>query len=222
MSGVIGELLPLALVVAISPLPIIGAILMLFSPHPRANGLVFLLGWTGAILVITVVFTLLSGLIPKSSGGSDPVVGIIKIALGVLLVLVAIRQWGARPRDGAPSPTPRWMTATDSISPVGALGLGALLAGPNPKNLVVGIAAGVTIGTASIDGALTVIAVAIFVVTASLSIAIPVIAYVVAAPAVRPLLRRMREWLLAYNTIVIAAVLLVIGVVVIGEGIAEF
>jgi threonine/homoserine/homoserine lactone efflux protein len=222
MNGVIGDLLPLAVAVAISPLPIIAAILMLFSTRARANGLGFLLGWTVGILVVTVVFTLLSGLIPPSSGGSQPIVGVIKLLLGVLLVLVAIRQWRGRPREGATAATPKWMSAIDSITPVKAIGLGLLLSAANPKNLMMGISAGVTIGTAKLTVGGVVLAIAIFVVIAILTIAIPVLAYVIAPNAVKPVLQRMRGWLVENNAIVMAVLLVVIGVASIGKGIAAF
>ena len=45
MSFVIGEILPLALGIAISPIPIIAAILMLLSPRARTTSVGFLLGW---------------------------------------------------------------------------------------------------------------------------------------------------------------------------------
>jgi len=222
VNGVIGDLLPLAVAVAISPLPIIAAILMLFSARARSNGLGFLLGWTVGILVVAVVFTLLSGLIPGSSGGSQPVVGVVKIVLGVLLLFVAFRQWRGRPRDGATAATPKWMSAIDSITPVKAIGLGLLLSAANPKNLMMGISAGVTIGTAKLSVGGVVLAIAIFVVISILTIAIPVLAYVVAPNAVKPVLQRMRGWLVENNAVVMAVLLVVIGVASIGKGIAAF
>jgi hypothetical protein len=47
-----GELLPLALGIAISPIPIIAIILMLITPKARSNGLAFLGGWMVGILAV--------------------------------------------------------------------------------------------------------------------------------------------------------------------------
>ena len=66
MGGAIGDTLPLALGIAISPIPIIAAILMLLSPKARGTSVGFLLGWLLGIIVAVVVFTLLSGLIPAA------------------------------------------------------------------------------------------------------------------------------------------------------------
>ncbi|GAA4234139.1 hypothetical protein GCM10022254_38320 [Actinomadura meridiana] len=49
MGEVIGDVLPLAVGVAISPIPIIAVILMLLTPWARATGLGFLGGWTAGI-----------------------------------------------------------------------------------------------------------------------------------------------------------------------------
>ena len=45
MGQAIGEILPLAVGVALSPIPIIAIILMLGTPRARSNGPAFALGW---------------------------------------------------------------------------------------------------------------------------------------------------------------------------------
>ena len=45
MGQAIGDLLPAAVGVAISPLPIVAVVLMLVSARGRANGPAFLIGW---------------------------------------------------------------------------------------------------------------------------------------------------------------------------------
>ncbi|MDH3226570.1 MAG: GAP family protein, partial [Thermoleophilia bacterium] len=51
MGQVIGDILPTAIAVAISPLPIIAVILMLFTADARRNGTAFLGGWIGGLAV---------------------------------------------------------------------------------------------------------------------------------------------------------------------------
>jgi len=58
MGQALGQLLPLAIGVALSPVPIIAVILMLFSARARSNGPAFLLGWLigiGAVAAIALV-----------------------------------------------------------------------------------------------------------------------------------------------------------------------
>jgi hypothetical protein len=51
----IGEILTYAIGVAISPVPIIAVILMLFSTRARVNGPMFLAGWVVALGVVSAV-----------------------------------------------------------------------------------------------------------------------------------------------------------------------
>ena len=59
----------------------------------------------------------------------------------MLLLLVAARQWKGRPRGDTEPEMPKWMHALDSITPIKAVGLGALLSGLNPKNLLLVVGA---------------------------------------------------------------------------------
>ena len=61
------ELIPLALVVALSPLSIIPAVLVLHTPRPRPTGLAFLAGWLIGLAALTAVFIEVSSLL----GGLD-------------------------------------------------------------------------------------------------------------------------------------------------------
>ena len=138
MNGVIGDILPLAIGVAISPIPIIAAILMLFSAHAATTSSGFLVGWIAGIVVAVALFTALAG----SIGGDGPQaawVGWTKILLGVLLVVVGIRQWRGRHEQHGP---PKWMSAIDRMGFGQALGLGFALSAINPKNLLMAVAAG--------------------------------------------------------------------------------
>jgi Sap, sulfolipid-1-addressing protein len=55
MGQGISEILTYAVGVAISPVPIIAVTLMLFSQRARVNGLIFLLGWVVALVVVSGV-----------------------------------------------------------------------------------------------------------------------------------------------------------------------
>lgn len=59
MGTVLGELLPLAVGVAVSPVPIIAVILMLLAPRAGGTGQGFLLGWVAGIVAAVVVFLLI-------------------------------------------------------------------------------------------------------------------------------------------------------------------
>lgn len=223
MNGVIGDILPLAVGIAISPIPIIAAILMLLSPKARGTSVGFLAGWVLGIVVAVVVFTLLSAIIPaQDPDASKPIAGAIKLVLGVLLLLLAARQWRSRPKAGEEPALPKWMAAIDGMTAMRGFVLGFLLSAVNPKNLLMAAAAGVVIGTAGLDPGASALAILVFTVIAAISVAGPVIAYLVASARMAGPLEALRAWLVHNNATVMAVLLLVIGVVVIGKGIGSF
>lgn len=223
MLEVIGTMLPLALGIAISPIPIIAAILMLLSPRARGTSVGFLFGWLLGITVAVTVFTLLSGLITTADpDASKPIAGTVLLLLGLLLLFLAVRQWRSRPKPGQAEKLPHWMDAIDSMTAGRGFVLAFILAAVNPKNLLLAAAAGVAIGTAALSVGATILSIVIFVVVAAISVAVPVIGYLLAADRMRAPLDALRTWLVHNNAVVMAVVLLVIGVVVVGKGIASF
>lgn len=223
MGTVIGEVLPLALGVAISPIPIIAAILMLLSPKARVTSVGFLLGWVVGIVVAVTVFTLLSSILPaQDPDASRPVRGIVQIALGLLLFLLAFSQWRKRPKAGGQAALPKWMKAIDTITFPAAAGLGFLLSALNPKNLIMAAGAGVDIGAAGLTAGSSALVIAVFTLIAASTVLVPVIGYLIAADRLRAPLDALRGWLAAENAVIMAVLLLVIGVSMIGKGIGSF
>ncbi|WP_063064292.1 GAP family protein [Nocardia violaceofusca] len=216
MGAVLGDLLPLAVGVAISPIPIVAAILIILSANAAHAGTGFAIGWVLGIVGVTTIFVVLSGTLSDSQDKhSSTVTAWVKIVLGVVLLGLAAMQWRSRSDTGVPG----WMRAIDTLSAVGAVGLGALLSAVNPKNLLLCVSAGVAIGTSGIGGGQEVIAVLVFTVIAAASVLVVVIGYLVAAERLREPLDRARRWLQANNHVVMAIVLLVMGAVVLGKGI---
>lgn len=216
MGSQLGELVPLAVGVAISPIPIIGVILMMLGRHARATSIGFALGWLVGIVAATTVFVFVGGALGGEDSSSS---GWIKLALGIILLLYGIRTW--RDRHDA-SAQPRWMSAIDEMRAPAATGLGIVLAAVNPKNLVLCASAGVTIGSASLSAGADVALVVIFTVLAATTVVVPVVGYQIAAERLRDPLDRVKDWLQTNNSTVMATLILVIGAVLIGKGIAGF
>ena len=223
MGEVIGGILPLALGIAISPIPIIAAILMLLSPKAKGTSVGFLIGWVLGIVVAVVVFTLLASIIPEQDpDAAKPIAGVIKLLLGAGLLFLALKQWRGRPKAGEAAALPKWMSAIDSMTTMRGAVLGFLLSAVNPKNLLMAAGAGVIIGTGGLNGGEITIAIVIFVIIAACSVAVPVIAYLIASEKMAAPLEALRGWLVQNNATVMAVLLLVIGVVMIGKGIGSF
>ncbi|MFC8384730.1 GAP family protein [Nocardia sp. NPDC057272] len=215
MGSVIGGLLPLAVGVAVSPIPIIAAILMILSKNAGGAAKGFAVGWVAGILVVTGVMTLLAGTLGGTDSEPSTGASIVKIILGVALVVLAVIQWQERSQTEVPG----WMKAIDTLTPVKALGLGALLSGVNPKNLLLCVSAGVAIGAGGLSAGGDLVAIVVFTLLASVTVLAVVVGYMLAADKLGPMLDSLREWLQLNNHAVMAIVLLIMGSVVVGKGI---
>src|SRR5882672_194494 len=99
MADAIGQVLSLAVGVAISPVPIIAVVLMLATPRGRVNGPAFLGGWLVGLTVVGTAVLLISGGADASDVGAPATwVSWLQIVLGLALLAVAVRQWRGRPR----------------------------------------------------------------------------------------------------------------------------
>jgi len=219
LNEAIGDLLPSALAVALSPIPIVAVVLVLGAPRARTAGPAFALGWIAGLLAVSVVVLLLVG-----SGGDsdsdDPGLNWLKIAIGVLFLLMAAKQWSKRPRAGEEPDAPSWMATVDGASPARAALLGAALSGANPKNLALTLAAAASIAEAGLDSADEAIATAVFVAIGSTTVAGAVLFHLLAGErAARPL-AAARRFMAENNAVIMMVVLLLLGAKLLGDGLA--
>jgi len=219
MGQGIGEVLTFAIGAAISPVPIIAVILMLFSQRAKVNGLIFLAGWVLALAVVSSVAYVVSDQsnAATSSTASDTI-SWGKIVFGVLFLLLAARNWRNRPEPGTEPEMPKWMAGIDALTPGKAFGLGVLLAGPNPKNLLLSIGAGAGLAQLGLSTTDAVVALIVFVVVGSLTIAGPVVYYLVGGDHAKVQLDSMKGWLAVHNAAVMTVLFLVFGVDLIAKG----
>jgi hypothetical protein len=218
MGSVIGDFLGNAIGVAISPVPIIAVILMLFTAKARANSLGFLLGWISGLTVAGVVVLALG--LEGSDGGESDSGGWIKIVIGVLFLLLGAKQWAGRPTGDSEPKMPAWMATIDQFNVAKSFGLAFLLAGVNPKNLGLTIAAVVKITGGGLSSGEEIATLAIFVAIASLTVAAPVLLNLVLGSKAEGSLTVMKDWLVANNNTVMTVLFVVLGAKVLGDGIA--
>jgi hypothetical protein len=219
MGNAIADVLPLAIGVALSPLPIVAVILMLFSQHPRGTSLGFLAGWILGIAVVATVVVFVVGPAQQATGGeTSPLVAVIRLLLGVVLLFLAYRDWKQRPQPGEEVPMPKWMSGIDTLTAGKALGMGALLSGVNPKNLALTAGAGVAIAAAGLSTAQSLLVLVIYVIIASTTVAAPVLANLVLGEKATPTLNSWKAWLIHNNATVMMVLCLVFGFVLLGKG----
>jgi threonine/homoserine/homoserine lactone efflux protein len=220
MGQAIGEILPLAIGVAISPVPIIAIVLMLGTPRARSNGLAFALGWLAGLTIVGgALLTLASGNSQENDGGPETWVSIVKLVLGVLFLLLAARTWRSRPKAGQEAAMPRWMQAIDTFTTGRSLVFGVLLSGVNPKNLALTIAAATTIAQTGISGGESAGALIVFILIGSLSILTPVFIYFALGTRAAVILDELKDWMAGHNAAIMTVLLLVLGAKLIGDAV---
>jgi hypothetical protein len=221
MGQAIGGSLPLAVGIALSPIPIIAVVLMLTSRKARVNGPAFVLGWLIGLGVVGAVVLALAGAGSASKSGSPATwVNWVKIVLGVLLLLVAARQFRGRPRGDEQPQMPKWMATIDKTTPVAAAGLAAVLSGANPKNLLLAVAGAAAIAQTGIPGGQQAIAYLVFALIATLGVGIPVAIYFALGERSAKLLAGLKDWMSAHNAVIMTVLCLIIAAKLIGDGIS--
>jgi hypothetical protein len=214
---VLGQLIPLALVVALSPLTIIPAIvLVLQSDRARSTGLAFLSGWLCGLAATTAVFVQLPRLLDGFNRPAPGWAAWVRIAVGVALVAFAGWRWVTRHRV---TKQPAWLNRLSRMTPVGAAAIGFGLILVNPKVLVMNAAAGLAIGTAGWGVAGTWLAVAYYTVLAGSTVLIPILAYAIAGQRVDHQLVRLKQWMERQHAALMAGFLAVVGLLLVYTGI---
>jgi hypothetical protein len=212
LTGVIG----LGLVIALSPITVIPAVLVLQAPRPRPAGLAFLGGWVLGLAAMTALAVGASGLL----GGLDKTpprwASWLRVILGSALILYGIYQWLTRQRH---TESPGWMRSFATISPKRAALTAAVLVVIRPDVLLICVPAGLAIGGSGLDDADYWIAAAIFVAVAASTVAIPILAYAAAGHRLDHTLARLKDWMDRNNATLMAVLFVAIGLLVLYHGI---
>ena len=221
MRQVIGEILPLALVVTISPLNIIPAILLLFTSRPLGNAMRFLVGFIIGVAVVLGALVAIAGAVDLSAdSGHSRWGGILKLVLGAYLIVAAVRKFRSRPRADERGSMPKWMDGVVGYTPGKVFLAGTVLGATNPKNIVVAVAAAATIATASLPTGQEIGVIAMYVVIAVLGVAAPILVTLFLGDRAPEVLEGWNEWLRQNNATVMSVLFVVFGVVLVGQGIA--
>jgi len=221
LRAVIGEILPLALVVTISPFNIIPAILLLFTRRPLAAGLGFLVGFVVGVAVVVGVLIAVGAAIGLSAGsGHATWAGVLKLLLGVYLLGAAVRKFRGRPKTGEEGSLPKWMDGIAGYSPGKALAAGAVLGALNPKNVVMALAAAAVVAAGGLSAGQQVAAGAVYVVVAVLGVVAPIVVMLMLGDRAPGVLQGWNSWLKHNSASIMSVLFVVFGVVLIGQGIA--
>lgn len=220
MLQAIGLILPIALAVAISSVPIMATTAILLSPKGAQTALPFLVGWVLGMAVMVTLFTLGAQAIPspRSDRRPDTVLASIEILVGAALVVLAIIEW-RRARQHPSDAMPKWLESVDKLGPWSAFGI-AFALNARPKGLLLAIAAGLAIRAPELSVGESSIVILIYTVIGASTVAVPVILALADPKGMQPRLLEMKDWITRNHGTVTALIVMIIGVVIIGAGLA--
>jgi threonine/homoserine/homoserine lactone efflux protein len=209
---VVLDLLLIGLAIALEPFPLTAFILLLTAEKGVWKGLAFILGWLACLVaVIAAVFVATGNNPPKPQTVPSDAALAVKLAVGVVLILIAVRQ---RRRMDRPRKPPAWMARLDQLSLWAAAGLAAFL---QPWTLVAAGAS--TLVEAKLASAADYLVLVLFCLLAT-SGYLYLELYATFAPAkAGARLELMREWLDSHQDQVIIAVCLLLGFWLAGKSI---
>ncbi len=223
MGGAIGDVVPLAVAVAIFPVPIIAVVLVLGSAQGTRKGLAFVLAWSIGLGAVGALVLLFSGSFePREAGAPATWLNIVLLALGVLLLALAVKQWRNRPRPGDEPSMPGWMRSIDALTIAKAGATGFALTALNPKNALLTVAAALEIAGRDLPPTQQAAVLIGFVLIGSIGVLAPLVLTLLLGDRSHDLLERLRDWMTRYNAIVMAMLFLVIGAKLIGDSITGF
>lgn len=213
------HMLPLAVAVAISSVPIMVTLFILLSANRARSALPFMTGWVVGIAIAVCLGALLARAVPtsKTERHADTALGIAEIVVGIALVGLGIFSW-FHSRGKESSSGPKWLSSGTKLGPWQSLGLGLLL-NARPKGILLAIAAGLTLQADAKDPPLAVVAVVLYTIVAASTVAVPIIATSAAPTRMEPRLVSARGWLARNGHTLTAVILVLVGLIVVWMGI---
>ncbi len=122
------DLILIGLAVTLDPLPLTAFIVLLASQRGVRKGAAFVFGWLISLAAVVAITILATANRPPKPNTAPSIAGLaIKIAIGVGLVAIAVRQRRKMSQPKKPKKPPKWQAGVDRMSPWFAMGLAPLL-----------------------------------------------------------------------------------------------
>ncbi len=206
------DLLLIGLGITLEPFPITAFILLLGAEKGTRKGLAYILGWLAClVVVIAAVLVATGGQPPADNTAPSEAALAVKLAAGLVLILLAVRQWRRR---GRPRKPPTWMQRLDRLSLLACAGLAAFL---QPWTLVAAGAA--TVVSANLSDPASWVTLVLFCLLATGSY-LYLELYATFTPAAAEIrLQKLRAWLDTHTDQVLVAVFLLLGLWLAGKSI---
>ncbi|MFL1999901.1 MULTISPECIES: GAP family protein [unclassified Microbacterium] len=208
------QLLPMAVGMLISPLPIVATVAILLSARGRSAAPAYAAAFTAVSLIVVAVGAITAvGASSSASGGGKIVVLVLTAVLTLGFAALAVASWLSRPKPGAEAKPPSWLAAVDTITPARAAGLGLLMAVTNTKNIPLELKGGALIGAAHLPAILVVLWCIGFAVAGSLALIVPTALAATGSPAVVRSLERLKAEMIAHNAAIMTVLFAILAAV---------
>ena len=209
MWSAIGDTLPLAVGLALSPVALATAVMLLLGSRGRLKTALFGLGWFVVLLVITAIAAAIVDVADDDAPeATTDGVDILLLVIAVLFAVLAMVAWRKRPKEGDEE-KPSILDRLDGLSVWGALAMGVAQGVIVIKNIPLAVAAGARLGEADLDTAQLVVGLLVFALVAASGVIVPLVLAVLGGERAAPTLARFRDWL-SYNMTTISIVVLVV------------
>ncbi len=217
----VGDVFALGFAICINPLAVMLVVLLLLAERGRAKAVDFAAGWYVSVVVVAGAGFLLADAADVET--DDEIangIDVVRLGFGIVLIVLAVRQWQKRPKAGAPAVENKLFTQVGAASLAETLVFGVATATLNVKTIPLALSAGAQIASMGLGTGEGLAAAAVFSVVASFGVVTPVAAVVLLGERAMGPLRDFKEWLDASFTAIIVVVFLIIGSILIGDGLA--
>ena len=207
----------LALLASLSPTALLVAAVYLGSARPKVTGAFYLAGAVAMSLIMGVVLlAVLRSTNLNRPAQHDPRYG-LRLGLGILLLAAAVVVARRKPRPPDPAAPQRGIVSkmVASPGPLTAFLAGLLIFAPGATFL----AALQVIATSRASVEQTAVALIVVVVINVLFVWLPIVLYLVAPGVTTRYLTAFNGWLRAHSKTIIVWVLIVVGAIMVGNGI---
>ncbi|MDH6238075.1 GAP family protein [Cryobacterium sp. CG_9.6] len=217
MLDVLVAVLPFALGALVASLPVVAMAAVIATLNFRPVLRSFTAGWLAGLLTTGVLALVLTGAVTLATD-SVAWASWLRVVLGAALVALGVRRFVTRARRGEERTEPKWVPVMQNIRPGRAFGVAFLLGSINPKNALIVLAAVAAIVNASSAVVEQFVGLFVFVVVASLGVVAPAVALRMRGDRAAAPLHSFVDWFARHSDLIIAAVLLLLGLLVLSAG----
>jgi hypothetical protein len=210
---VILDLTIIGLVITLEPIPLTAFIIILASQRGSRKGAAFVAGWLLSLAIVVAVTVLAPGNSPPKPNTAPSLASLaFKIALGTVLLVIALRRYRRLGQPKKPKKPPKWQAGVDTMSPLYAMALAPLV---QPWGLIAAGAA--TIVQAKLSSWGDYLTLVYFCLLASSAYLVMELYATIRAEQTQDFLSRLRTWIDTHTDLLIIWVSLIAGLWLIGK-----